>query len=134
MKRQSRPGGQSAGDWRSARSPSDVAVARSGVTAVEARTIAWPSLVVREAPDAIVANTLSAKPSATAASVEPLYFATAPYHLAASAGREPTVSRAYCASSAAPPRMFCLASVLIALALARIAMAAAATVGPACCA
>src|SRR6184192_207059 len=130
MKRQSRPGGQSAGDWRSGRSPSDVAVARSGVTAVEARTIVCPSLVVRVAPEAIVAKTLSAKPSATAASVEPLYFATAPYHFAASAGSEPTVSCAYCASTAAPPRMFCFAFVLRSLALAPVAFAAAATVGP----
>src|ERR1700704_4431745 len=103
MKRQSRPGGQSATESRRARSPSVVAVLRSGVTTVEARTIVCPSLVVREAPAVIVANTLSAKPSAVGASVEPLYLATAPYQLAGSRGSDPTVSRAYCARSGAPP-------------------------------
>src|SRR5438445_9363581 len=131
MKRQSKPCGQSAADSRPSRSCRAVAVARSGVTAVGARTIVCPSAVVRDTPAAIAAKTLSAKPSAMGASVEPLYFATAPYHFEESDGSEPTVSRAYCASNAAPPRMFCFAFVLISLALAPIALAAAATDGPA---
>src|SRR3981081_998456 len=130
MKRQSRPPGQSARVSLRAWSPSSAAVLRSGATAVEARTTVCPSLVVREAPAAIVANTLSAKPSATGASVDPLYFATAPYARAASRGRHPQESRAYCARSAAPPRMFCFAFALSSLAVVRLAPAAAATVGP----
>jgi hypothetical protein len=64
----------------------------------------------------MTAKTSSAKPSATLASSELLYFATAPYHLPASAGVAPRVSRAYVASSAAPARMFCVALVLICVA------------------
>jgi len=79
----------------------------SGETVLAANITVSPVLVVRDAPALIMANTSSANPSATLASSEPLNFATAPYHSAASAGVPPTVSRAYRASSAAPARMFC---------------------------
>src|SRR2546430_13764564 len=95
---------------RSAREP---AVLVSGDTLAPASVTVSPVLVVRAAPFLIVAKTSSAKPSATLASSELLYFATAPYHWPGSAGVPPTVSRAYVASSAAPARMFCVALVLI---------------------
>src|SRR5882762_3376194 len=95
---------------RSAREP---ALLVSGEILVPASVTVSPVLVVRAAPFLMAANTSSAKPSATLASSELLYFATAPYHLAGSAGVAPTVSRAYVASSAAPARMFCVVLVLI---------------------
>src|SRR5436309_4483915 len=95
---------------RSAREP---AVLVSGDVLVAGSVTFSPLLVVRAAPFFMTAKTSSAKPSATLASSELLYFATAPYHLPGSAGVPPTVSRAYVASSAAPARMFCVALVLI---------------------
>src|SRR2546430_11355377 len=95
---------------RSAREP---AVLVSGDAWARASGTVSPVRVVRAAPFLIVAKTSSAKPSATLASSELLYFATAPYHWPGSAGVPPTVSRAYVASSAAPARMFCVALVLI---------------------
>src|SRR5439155_13421090 len=95
---------------RSAREP---AVLVSGDVLLAASVTFSPLLVVRAAPFFMTAKTSSAKPSATLASSELLYFATAPYHWPGSAGVPPTVSRAYVASSAAPARMFCVALVLI---------------------
>src|SRR5439155_12822274 len=72
----------------------DPAVLVSGATAVAASVTVSPVLVVRAAPFLRTEKTSSANPSATLASSEALYLATAPYHLAASAGVPPTVSRA----------------------------------------
>src|SRR6266550_1467324 len=95
------------------RSVSEPVVLVSGDVLVAASAMLSPLVVVRVAPFFMTAKTSSAKPRATLASSELLYFATAPYHLPASVGVAPTVSRAYAASSAAPARMFCPALVLI---------------------
>ena len=76
---------------RSAREP---AVLVSGDVLLAASVTFSPLLVVRAAPFFMTAKTSSAKPSATLASSELLYFATAPYHLPGSAGVAPMVSRA----------------------------------------
>src|SRR4051812_1100571 len=117
MKRQARRGGQSTSAplWLSRCSAPAVLVL--GLTLAGGSVTCWPSPVVREAPRWIVAYTASAKSSATAASSEPLYLATAPYQSDRFAGGAPTVSRAYWASSAASPRMFWVASRLSRLGL-----------------
>jgi hypothetical protein len=130
MNRHWRPFGQSGPVCLRSKSTSVFAALVSAATAVAASVIVCPSASLRAAPLLIVRNTASANPSATARSSEPLYFATAPYHLAASFGRPPTVSRAYSASSAAPPRMFCAASFFSRLAATPVAAAAAASDAP----
>src|SRR5256885_11527833 len=94
-------------------SVSEPVVLVSGDTFVAASATVSPLVVVRAAPFFMTAKTSSAKPRATLTSSELLYFATAPYHLPASAGVVPTVSRAYAARSAAPARTFSAALVLI---------------------